>query len=167
MRLNIKELKELMSKIDLAVEKSRLNPKSGWIELETCLNTLKFKVSNYDYYLESSINVDLEENDSLHVTILAETFVPLISKLDVETINVYEKLNSLIVETDQSSYTFPVIKELGKTRSVDVIDFESTLQSDNYVSGIDLASVAIVNTKGLVDAVFAKEIQQFIYGDKK
>lgn len=167
MRLNIKELKELMSKIDLAVEKSRLNPKSGWIELETCLNTLKFKVSNYDYYLESSINVDLEENDRLHVTILAETFVPLISKLDVETINVYEKLNSLIVETDQSSYTFPVIKELGKTRSVDVIDFESTLKSDNYVSGIDLASVAIVNTKGLVDAVFAKEIQQFIYVDNK
>ena len=101
MKLNISELKNLMSKISLAVEKSKLNPKSGWIELETTANSVNFKVSNYDYYLETSIGVDspISEKDSLHVTILAETFIPLVSKLDVESVDVSEKLNSLILET--------------------------------------------------------------------
>lgn len=169
MKLNIKELKELTSKLSLAVEKSKLNPKSGWIELETFNKGLNFKVSSYDYYLESTITFENEisSEDAFHVTILAETFIPLISKLDAEEITVYEKLNSLIIETDLSSYTFPIIKELGETKSVDVIDFEPTDDKVIELNGDDVASVATVNVKGLVNAVFAKEIQQFIYVDNK
>lgn len=167
MKLNISELKNLMSKISLAVEKSKLNPKSGWIELETTANSVNFKVSNYDYYLETSIGVDspISEKDSLHVTILAETFIPLVSKLDVESVDVSEKLNSLILETDKSSYTFPVIKELGVTKCVDKIDFKPTSNSVITMKGSDLASVAYINAKGLTDAMFSQEIQQFIYVD--
>lgn len=169
MKLNIKELKELTSKLSLAVEKSKLNPKSGWIELETFNKGLNFKVSSYDYYLESTITFENEvsSEDAFHVTILAETFIPLISKLDAEEVTVYEKLNSLIIETDLSSYTFPIIKELGETKSVDVIDFEPTDDKVIELNGDDVASIATVNVKGLVNAVFAKEIQQFIYVDNK
>lgn len=167
MQLNIKELKELMTKISLAVEKSKLNPKSGWIELETIGSTVGFKVANYDYYLEASIDVGqtISDDDKFHVTILAETFIPLVSKLDVETVNVYEKLNSLILETEQSSYTFPIIKELGNVKCVDKIDFNTTSDKVITIGGVELASVATINTKGLVDAMFSQEIQQFIYVD--
>ena len=167
MKLNIKELKDLMSKISLAVEKSKLNPKSGWIELETIGSTVGFKVANYDYYLEAGIDVGspITDDDKFHVTVLAETFIPLVSKLDVETVDVYERLNSLILETEQSSYTFPIIKELGNVKCVDKIDFSPTTDKVVTIGGVELSSVATINTKGLVDAMFSQEIQQFIYVD--
>lgn len=167
MKLNIKELKDLMSKISLAVEKSKLNPKSGWIELETIGSTVGFKVANYDYYLEAGIDVGtpISDDDKFHVTVLAETFIPLVSKLDVETVDVYERLNSLILETEQSSYTFPIIKELGNVKCVDKIEFSPTTDKVVTIGGVELSSVATINTKGLVDAMFSQEIQQFIYVD--
>lgn len=165
MELNIKDLKNLLSKINLAVEKSKLNPMSGWIELETDLqnNIISFKVANTDYYL--TVSMPCVVSDSLHVTLVAETFIPLISKLDDDTINIYEKLNSLIIETSTSNYTFPLIKEMGKTKCIDTIDFEKNgIVVDNIV-GDDLASISLINSNGLVNTIFSKDIQQYIYVD--
>lgn len=169
MEFNINELKKLMSKINLAVEKSKINPKSGWIELETTNESLNFKVSNYDYYLEASVKAEtyIEDKDRFHVTVLAETFIPLISKLDATVVNMYEKLNVLNLETDQSSYTFPVIKEMGVTKSVDTIAFKPTTDTKINIDSENLVSVATVNTKGLVDSVYSSPLQQFIYVDEK
>ena len=165
MELNIKDLKNLLSKINLAVEKSKLNPMSGWIELEAQSenNSITFKVSNRDYYL--SVSMDCKTGADLHVTVVAETFIPLISKLDDDTINVYEKLNTLIVETQTSSYTFPLIKELGKTKCIETIKFENNGEIINNLVGEDLASVAKVNSNGLINTLFSKDIQQYIYVD--
>lgn len=166
MKLDIKDLKNLVSKLNLAIEKSKVNPKSGWIELEADNESVNFKVSNYDYYLEVSVlaNEFISDEDKFHVTILADTFIPLVSKLDVNEVNVYEKLNSLIVETDSSSYTFPVIKELGKTKCLDVIDFNPT-DGGFQIDSRDLESIANVNANGIADSIITKDIQQFIYVD--
>lgn len=166
MKLDIKDLKNLVSKLNLAIEKSKVNPKSGWIELEADNESVNFKVSNYDYYLEVSVlaNEFISDEDKFHVTILADTFIPLVSKLDVNEVNVYEKLNSLIVETDNSSYTFPVIKELGKTKCLDVIDFNPT-DGGFQIDSRDLESIANVNANGIADSIITKDIQQFIYVD--
>lgn len=166
MKLDIKDLKSLVSKLNLAIEKSKVNPKSGWIELEADNESVNFKVSNYDYYLEVSVlaNEFISDEDKFHVTILADTFIPLISKLDVNEVNVYEKLNSLIVETDNSSYTFPVIKELGKTKCLDVIEFNPT-DGGFQIDSRDLESIANVNANGIADSIITKDIQQFIYVD--
>lgn len=168
MRLNIKELKALMSRISLAVEKSKINPKSGWIELETIGDKVSFKVANYDYYLKASIDVgsQISDADKFHVTILAETFIPLISKLDVDSVDVCEKLNSLILETEQSQYTFPIIKEFGNVKCVDSIEFNPTSDKVVTIGGDELTSVATANANGLVNAMFSQEIQQFIYVDE-
>lgn len=168
MRLNIKELKALMSRISLAVEKSKINPKSGWIELETIGDKVSFKVANYDYYLKASIDVgsQISDADKFHVTILAETFIPLISKLDVDSVDVCEKLNSLILETEQSQYTFPIIKEFGNVKCVDSIEFNPTSDKVVTIGGDELTSVATTNANGLVNAMFSQEIQQFIYVDE-
>ena len=166
MKLDIKDLKNLVSKLNLAIEKSKVNPKSGWIELEADNESVNFKVSNYDYYLEVSVlaNEFIPDEDKFHVTILADTFIPLVSKLDVNEVNVYEKLNSLIVETDNSSYTFPVIKELGKTKCLDVIEFNPT-DGGFQIDSRDLESIANVNANGIADSIITKDIQQFIYVD--
>ena len=168
MKLDIKELKALTSKISLAVEKSKLNPKSGWIELETTDSGVVFKVANYDYYLKANIDTDSQftDDEKFHATILAETFIPLISKLDVESVNICEKLNSLVLETELSSYQFPIIKELGQVKKLDEIPFNATSDKVVKINGSDLSTVATINAKGLVDAMFSQEIQQFIYVDE-
>lgn len=164
MKVNIKDLKKLSSKLSIAIEKSALNPKSSWIELETLEDRVVFKVSNFNYFLKTYIEYTSEEKEDLHVTISAETFIPLISKLDVDEIDMQEKLNCLILTTDKSSYTFPIIKELGNTKLLDTISFNAT-SSKIEMNGADLASVANVNTKGLIDAMFSRDIQRFIYMD--
>lgn len=162
MKLNIKDLKELMTKISLAIEKSKVNPKSGWIEIETVSDKLNFKVSNYDYYLQASVNAEVD--NALHVTILADTFIPLVAKLDEDTIDIEEKLNALVITTSSSTYNFPVIKELGKTKTLDKIEFNATTSPIN-VSGVDLATIAYTNANGLMGAIYSKDIQQYIYID--
>ena len=103
--------------------------------------------------------------NTFNATVLAETFIPLVSKLDVETIDIYEKLNALIIDTNTSSYTFPIIKELGITKKLDTIDFNATTNSFTVDSNI-LTSIADTNAKGLIDSIYSSDIQQYIYVDK-
>lgn len=167
MKLNIQELKDIMTKISLAVEKTKINPKSGWIELETKNNNLNFKVGSYDYYLETSIDTQKETNEEIHVTILAETFIPLIAKLDTEYAEFMVRENTLVVETEINTYTFPILKDGDECKCVDKIKFEQTKYEEIKINGEDLSTVASVNAKGLVDVVFKKDIQQFVYVDNQ
>ena len=74
MKLEIKELKEIMSKISLAVEKSKINPKSSGIEIETvdgitlinpgCM-TLYSTVKSFAYVVLSGEKVTAVINDKL------------------------------------------------------------------------------------------------------
>ena len=77
MRVNISELKNIVAKMNLAIEKTKLNPKSGWIELESFEdNTMTLKVSNYDYYLEAKIPIECDGSEKIHATVVSDTFVP-------------------------------------------------------------------------------------------
>ena len=168
-KINIKNLKEVLGKLNFAIERTKINPKSDWIEIKSdeANNNLVFKVSNYDYYLESSIVTKCEE--PIFATITSSTFIPLISKLDEDEVEMFERLNSLIVKTSQSEYTFPIIKEMGEVKTVDEIklDKEESLDNAFELDGSFLESVADTNAKGLLDSSFSKDIQQFVYVDEK
>ena len=168
-KINIKSLKEVLGKLNFAIERTKINPKSGWIEIRTDeeKKNLTLKVSNYDYYLESSILTECEE--PIFATITSDTFIPLISKLDEDEIEIFERLNSLIVKTNQSEYTFPIIKEMGEVKTVDEIKLEKEPEiNDTFeINGSFLESVADTNAKGLLDSSFSKDIQQFVYVDEK
>ena len=167
-KINISKLKDIASKINVAVEKNKLNPKAGWIELETLSSTeMSLKVSNFEYYLEVIIPIiceDYSEKSKIHATITADTFIPLVSKLDDDFVYISEKFNSLIFNTNNSEYTFPVIKEMGKVKSVDTIKFSNNYNTYN-IKSFDLVSISNINVKGLLDSLFSKEIQQYIYVD--
>ncbi len=166
MQLNIKELKSILSKVDIAIEKSKINPKSSWVELLAEGSQLSIKVTNTSYSLEATMPIENITNDLVNVTLLAETFIPLISKIECDTIEISEKFNTLIVETSNGSYSFPIIKELGKTKHLDTISFTQNT-APITLNTSDLNKVAETHTKGLVDSVFAKDIQQFIYVDNE
>ena len=167
--INISELKGIMSRINLAVEKTKFNPKSGWIEIETVSDSvMTVKVSNYDYYLEANVTINCDnytDLDKVHATVTADTFIPLVSKLDEDSVGLSVRMNSLVLTTKNSEYTFPIIKELDKVRPVDTIEF-APVRCDRYrMHGSDLSSISSTNVKGLIDSQFSKEIQQFIFVD--
>lgn len=165
MRINIKELKEVVSKLALAIEKTKLNPKSGWIELRTLPNsTMSLKVSNFDYFFEATVSFD-SGDEEIHATVTSDTFIPLVSKLDDDFVDVEEKLNCLIFKGKKSEYTFPIIKEDGKTKELDEITFDQTGCSHAVLTGKEVASVAETNAKGLSDSIYKKEIQAYVYMD--
>lgn len=166
MRVNISELKNIVAKMNLAIEKTKLNPKSGWIELESFEdNTMTLKVSNYDYYLEAKIPIECDGSEKIHATVVSDTFVPLVSKLDDDYVEMFERMNALIFATSNSEFTFPIIKEIDEVKSVDVIKFRD-VPDTIQMSGEDLSTVATINTKGFLDSLFSNDIQQYIYLDK-
>ncbi len=164
--VRVEELKKTVAKLNLAIEKSKINPKSGWIELESRDNgTVGVKVGNYDYYLEASIPFEQVDEEGFHATVTAETFVPLVSKLETECVEISERLNSLILTTKNAEYTFPIIKELGKVKSIDAIAFNPVRCIRSSITGAQTASIADTNAKGLMDSLFSKDVQQFVYVD--
>lgn len=170
-KVNISKLKDITSKINVAVEKNKLNPKAGWIEIESISNEkMSLKVSNFEYYLEVIVPISCDnytENSKIHATITADTFIPLVSKLDDDYVYISERYNSLIFTTSSNEYTFPIIKEMGKVKSIDVIKFFPKNVINAELNGSDLYSISNINVKGLLDSLFSKEIQQYIYIDNK
>lgn len=165
MKINIKELKTIVSKLNVAIEKNKVNPKSGWVELYATNGLLTLKVANYDYFLEMKLNVECDSSESIHATVVADTFIPLVSKLDDNIMTIFERGNTLVFASDINEYTFPIIKELGKVKSIDTISFNQSHCKHTNNKGYSIASIANTNAKGLVDSVFSKDIQQFIYVD--
>ena len=168
MRVNIKELKDSISKLNLAIEKTKLNPKAGWIELQSFdNNTITMRVVNYDYYIKSNIPFKCDNNeDQIHATVSSDTFIPLISKLDIEEAELYQTTQALVLKTMNAEYTFPIIKEFGKVKQLQEITFDREKCIHNYLSGSLISSIASINAKGLIDSVFSKDIQQYIYVDE-
>lgn len=168
MKVNILNLKKIIEKLNLAIEKSTINPKAGWIEMvEENDGKLSIFVGNFDYFVEASVKcVENDDSSSLHVTVSSDTFVPLISKLDDGVAEFKCVRNSLIVETSNGEYTFPIIKEAGIVKGVDRISFNDNEASEYTLSGEDISSIASINAKGLIDSLFSREIQQYIYVDQ-
>ena len=169
-KINIVDLKNIVSKLNLAIEKTKINPKAGWIELEILSEKqMSLKVANFDYYINAKIPIDCDSFDELnhlHVTISADTFVPLVSKLEDQFVYISSGYNCIIFTTDTNEYTFPIITELGKIKCVDRLVY-SPISGDNSfeLSGQELSSIAESNSRGLVDTIISREIQQFIYID--
>ena len=165
MKIRIEDLKNVAAKLNLAIEKTKLNPKSGWIEIKKEDDELTLKVANYDYYVNIVLPIDTNDDEPFHATISSDTFIPLVAKLDCEYVTVAETSQAVLLSTDTSEYTLPLIKEMGRVKTIDEISFNEDVAFNTVVFGNDLASIASINARGLVDSLFSKEIQQYIYVD--
>lgn len=165
MRIRIEDLKNVATKLNIAIERTKLNPKSGWIEIKKQDSNLILKVANYDYYVSILLPIDTIDDDPFHATISSDTFIPLIAKLDCEYADIVETNTAVILTTATSEYTLPLIKELGKIKTIDEIHFNEDAATHVEVSGKDITSISSINARGLVDSIFSNEIQQYIYVD--
>lgn len=165
-KIKVSEFKKIMSKMSMGVEKSSINPDAGYVAIETDGDaTVKTTVSNKDYFLESSLNAEC--GDDIRVTINADTFIGIISKLDSDTIELHVENNALVITTSASEYTFPIVTVEGQTKELHRIEFDEDNAIHATMTGKDIISVADSNLQGLVNAEFKREISQFIYVDNK
>lgn len=165
-KIKVSEFKKIMSKMSMGVEKSSINPDAGYVAIETDGDTtVKTTVSSKDYFLESSLNAEC--GDDIRVTINADTFIGIISKLDSDTIELRVENNALVITTSASEYTFPIVTVEGQTKELHRIEFDEDNAIHATMTGKDIISVADSNLQGLVNAEFKREISQFIYVDNK
>ena len=158
MKVDICELKNIVEKMNMAVEKSAINPRAGLVEMiENNDGILSIYVGNFDYFLESSVKCADGENTGMHATVNSDTFIPLVAKLDDGIAEFACTKNVLTISTSNSEYTFPLVKEAGVAKSVDKIYFDEKGLDANVVSGNDLSSIASINAKGLIDSLFSRE----------
>ena len=165
-KIKVSEFKKIMSKMSMGVEKSSINPDAGYVAIETDGDTtVKTTVSSKDYFLESSLNAEC--GDDIRVTINADTFIGIISKLDSDMIELRVENNALVITTSASEYTFPIVTVEGQTKELHRIEFDEDNAIHATMTGKDIISVADSNLQGLVNAEFKREISQFIYVDNK
>lgn len=167
MRIVTDDLKNFASKINLAIEKSKINPKAGWVELIVVDENLKLQVANFDYSLEAKIPCEFISGTDFDVTVVADQFIPLISKLDSKYVDLVIQNNALNIKTESNSYMLPLIREAGETKQLDVIQFNTVTADSVNVSDDVLYSIATTNVKGLLESMYSSDIQQFIYMDEK
>lgn len=164
---DISRLKAVAAKLNAVIEKSKINPKAGWVELETSGKELLFKASNYDYYFCANMPVEALEGASLHCTVSADTFIPLVAKLEEKAANLSVGPNVLLVTTGTSEYSFPLLKEAGQVKRIEEIPFIDRGAKSFTIPSRVLRSVAELNTRGVVSAEVCRDIQRYIYVDGK
>lgn len=170
--IQTKDIKNILSKLAIGVEKNNLNPAASYIEIKTIDNkTISINVSNTDYFLHATVLCTVVENEEhLFATITGDTFINIIAKIDGANIDLTMENNALIMTTKNNRYTFPLIKKDGKTVELNNISFnENEYTSSDLITAQSkyLDSIAESNVQGLVNATFSKEIQQFIYVDNE
>lgn len=165
--VDISRLKTVAAKLNAVIEKSKINPKAGWVELETSGKELLFKASNYDYYFCANMPVEALEGASLHCTVSADTFIPLVAKLEEKAANLSVGPNVLLVTTGTSEYSFPLLKEAGQVKRIEEIPFIDRGAKLFTIPSRVLRSVAELNTRGIVSAEVCRDIQRYIYVDGK
>lgn len=165
--VDISRLKAVAAKLNAVIEKSKINPKAGWVELETSGKELLFKASNYDYYFCANMPVEALEGASLHCTVSADTFIPLVAKLEEKAANLSVGPNVLLVTTGNSEYSFPILKEAGQVKRIEEIPFIDRGAKSFTIPSRVLRSVAELNTRGVVSAEVCRDIQRYIYVDGK
>ena len=166
MKISIEKLKNTISRLNIAIEKNKVNPKAGWIEFQAIEDHLFFKVSNFDYYLEAYVPIEEKSSDLIHAKVSSDTFIPLISKLTGEYVVITQDINTVKLTTAKNEYTFPLIKDMGKVKCLDSISIDLSKSNHGIFSGKDLATISDVNVKGL-DALFIRDIQAYIYVDNQ
>lgn len=167
MRIITDDLKNFASKINLAIEKSKINPKAGWVELIVVDGNLKLQVANFDYSLEAKIPCEFISGTDFDVTVVADQFIPLVSKLDSKYVDLVIQNNALNIKTESNSYMLPLIREAGETKQLDMIQFNTSTAESVNISDDILYSIATTNVKGLLESMYSSDIQQFIYMDEK
>lgn len=163
MILRSEELKSICTKILPAVD-SDGTLASETLQLKVVGNLFSVSVTNREYFVTATIQ--LEEEENFNATVSAGTFLKLISQITTDTITLVVENNCLVVRGN-GTYKLPMIFEEDSLLELKPIDIENETVSMR-LSGEVLLSILQNNSKELqkVKENIVRPIQRYYYVDE-
>lgn len=157
------EIKDVCSKILMAVDSSELSAITETLELIVKNNILYLNVTNREYFVTVKIPVDVETD--FHATINATLFLKLISQITTEEVELNVEDKCLVVKAN-GVYKLPLIYDNSELLKLPEINIENVTNEFTIKSSI-LHDILNYNTKELSKKLFLKLVQRYYYVDEK
>lgn len=162
-KLNTNLLKDLTSKISKGIEGERTVRVSELLELTVTNNKLFLAVTNTQFYLTIELANELDVNETLHVTVDADTFIKLIQKTTSQDIYLSQDKGNLIFKGN-GDYIFPLeLDQNGEIKVLPKIDIREDKTFE--ISGDTLYSIYSFGSHELVNDVPVDVVQKYYYLD--
>jgi hypothetical protein len=163
MIVKVSQFQEVCKKILEAVDSSGIGLVSETLELELINKKLHLNVTNNEYYVTVSIDVDY--SGEFHAVVNASLFLSLISKLTTADMQMTIKDNSLVIKSN-GNYKIPLIFENDTIVKLPKITI-GEVTSNFKISNETLQSVLKFNSKELQKSGIKKVVQKMFYIDEK
>lgn len=161
------KIKDLASKVAMGVDGDRTSPISELLEFELKDKNLTLKTTNKEYFLKAVIENVTDSEEYFHATIIADTFLTLVSKTTTNEIKL-DITDSALTFKGNGKYTFPVVLEGDDVVRLPEIPFEKDENSVEFnISGDTLKSILDFNSKELNKEVAVDPIQKYYYFDNE
>ena len=154
MILKVEELKNLSSIILPAVESTDLTSLPETLELVASNGVLKFSITNKEYLLDVSMNIDFEE--SFEATVNATLFLKLISQTTTELVELSVTDSSLIIKGN-GTYKLPLIFDNDVLFKIPRIDIDNVL-TEFDIEGDILVNILKYNTKQISTGILSRPV---------
>lgn len=165
--LKTDKIKDIASKVSMGVDGDRTSPISELLEFELKDKNLTLKTTNKEYFFKTVINDVIDTDDTFHVTIVADTFLSLITKTTVDEIKLDITKAGLVLQGN-GKYTFPLVLENDDVLTLPEIAFQETQDSVKFkISGDVLKSIYDFNSRELSKEVVVDPIQKYYYLDNQ
>lgn len=158
MILTTKDFKKVCSTILTAVDNGGANV----LELITEGNILTLNVTNQEYYVSAKFPLQQEEN--LHATISAASFLKLISQITTDTIELKTTDKTLLIKAN-GNYKIPLVFENDSLLTLPKITIDNPTV-DMSIDGNLLVSILNINSEELLKTnKIVKPVQSLYYLD--
>lgn len=163
MLIKTEEFKRVGSLILSSIESSELSTLTETLELKTEGKVLHLNITNKEYYM--SVTFDLDHEEELYATVNANLFLKLVSQVTAEYIELSVK-DTYVSFKANGEYKIPLIFDNDKLLELPVISIDNPTVEMN-ISGEILESILNYNTKELLKGTIAKPVQRMFYVDEQ
>lgn len=165
--IKTEKIKDIASKVAMGVDGDRTSPISELLEFELKDKNLTLKTTNKEYFLKTVIENITDTDEYFHATIIADTFLTLVSKTTTSEIKLDIKNNALVFNGN-GRYLFPVVSEGEDVVKLPDIKFEPNDDMIEFnIDGNTLKSIYDFNSKELNKEVAVDPIQKYYYMDNQ
>lgn len=163
MIIKVEKFQEVCKKILEAVDSSGTFLVSETLELELIDKKLHLNVTNNEYYV--TVTTDVDSDESFHAVVNASLFLNLVSKLTTIEMEMKIKENILTIKSN-GNYKIPLIFQNDKLVQLTKINVGEVTTSFSVANEV-LQSILKFNTKELQKSGIKRSVQKMFYIDEK
>lgn len=163
MIVKVEQFQEVCKKILEAVDSSGVVSVSDTLELELINKKLYLNVTNNEYYV--TVTIDVDDDSEFHAVVNASLFLNLVSKLTTAEMHMNIKDNVLVIKSN-GNYKIPLIFENDALVQLPKIKI-GEVTSNFKIANETLQSILKFNSKELQKSGIKKIVQKMFYIDDK